>query len=130
MYIYIYIYIEREREREREREGGRNREQRKAKHLQTHTCGRSVMTNRNKVHNESRFEPSNNPTKSKRHFSTFSANLTTASRGRKYVIRHYESKQTTQWMTKVRSAIAKEQSKFPYTLKQTCKVQRPLEKNK
>ena len=86
------------------------------------------MTNRDEVRNESRSEPSNNTTKSKRHFTTFSATLTTACLGCKYVIRHCESKQMTQWMTNVRSDIAKEQSKFTYTLKQTCKVQRPLEK--
>jgi len=86
------------------------------------------MTNRNKMHNESRSEQSNNPTKSKWQFSTLSVTLTTASLGCKYVIRHCESKQMTQWMTHVRSNIAKEQSKFPYTLNQTFKVQWPLEK--
>jgi len=85
------------------------------------------MTNRDEVHNESRSESSNNPTKSKWHYTTFSATLTTASLDCKYVIRHCDFKQMTQWMTE-RKDIVKEKSKFPYILKQTCKVQRPLEK--
>ena len=53
----------------------------------------------------------------------FTASLTTASIGCKYVFSHCESKQTTKWMTNVRSDIVKEQPTFPYILKQTCKLQ-------